>query len=183
MTRNWWMHIGCWFHLWSVRLWTPFLKRGFLHLHSKWSNINCPILWTYAILRDWAFWDMNLYFQTMSATSTWENIVWWKLMSLLRTTNTTSTVCCNCFYQYFRCQQHLCPVEMFSQPICWDYDFTLQIPRLPHFLFLCDPFSVKFNVSLESDSYVINPGNFSKNSEFVIIYPLKNQVLEQKLPS
>lgn len=63
------------------------------------------------------------------------------------------------------------PIELYSQPIYWNLDHTLQILKLPNYLILSDPYCPKFNIKLEDNSYVINPGNFGKNSEFVIIYP------------
>ena len=80
------------------------------------------------------------------------------------------------------CQKHLCPVELYQQPVYWALDYALSLVQLPHFLVLSDPFCPKFQFLLEEGYYVVNPGNFGKSSQFVIIYPRQGTIWDSVLP-
>ena len=72
------------------------------------------------------------------------------------------------------CQGNLSPLDLNATSRIWNLNHSMFIMPLPDFLILADvvmEFSEK-----SSDTYIINPGNFTKDFSFSIIYPIKNEV-------
>ena len=85
-------------------------------------------------------------------------------------------------------QCHLCPVNMYLQPISCEYDYTLRLLTLPDFLILADGTLDKYVYSPyksedeqddtnmqdtlddnENNNKICNPGSFSKTGNFLIL--------------
>ncbi len=77
------------------------------------------------------------------------------------------------------------------QPIIWSYNDSLSLTPHPDYLIIadeCEDFSYRFHVEEGTDPVqVLNPGNFSKDKSFVLLFPtddnIDDRVQLSKLPS
>ncbi|XP_012234665.1 DNA polymerase epsilon subunit 2 [Linepithema humile] len=77
-------------------------------------------------------------------------------------------------------QSHLTPVSLRTVPIYWRYDHALQIFPTPDLIVIADNFET-YTTNC-SNSFVINPGMFSKNFSFQAYVPAVNQIQDCQLP-
>ncbi|GJP59117.1 hypothetical protein CLOP_g8319, partial [Closterium sp. NIES-67] len=71
-------------------------------------------------------------------------------------------------------QAHLSPLPLTSQPVFWDYDFTLHLFPAPHVLILAD--AADQGSTVVNDVTCINPGSFSLDGTFTAYYPATRTV-------
>ena len=72
------------------------------------------------------------------------------------------------------CQGNLSPLDLNSSAKIWHLAHCLNITPLPDFLILSD--IVLDFVSNVNKTTVVNPGSFTKDFTFYIVYPIKNIV-------
>lgn len=70
-------------------------------------------------------------------------------------------------------QAHLCPLNLATRPIYWNYDHALRLYPLPHALVLADVVD-QFEWTYEGCE-AFNPGCFSSDFSFVVYWPGKNK--------
>ena len=76
-------------------------------------------------------------------------------------------------------QKSLSPLNLALTPRIWDYSNSMLIYPLPDFLCLAD--LTKDYIIKNGNTIVFNPGNFSKDFSFSLVYPNKNEIQPSKI--
>jgi len=70
-------------------------------------------------------------------------------------------------------QGHLCPLQLLSAPVFWQYDYALRLYPTPDALIIGNNHVDQFNSVCVGGCDVMNPGSFSLDSSFVVYTPVE----------